>query len=210
MIKILIADDHSIIRTGLKKILKEEQDIAVIAEASNHSEVFNVLERETPDMLLLDISMPGRDGLEILKEVKSLYPKIKVLMLSMHPEDRYAVRAIKSGASGYVSKESASEELVKAIRTVSSGSKYLSSVLAQKMIDYIGVETEMPPHELLSNREFQVLCLIASGKSIIQIGEELSLSPSTIATYRVRVMEKLKLESDNEITRYAIKNNLVD
>ena len=210
MIKILIADDHSIIRSGLKKILKEESDISVVAEASNYKEVFEELLKQIPDVLLLDISMPGRDGLDILKEVKSNYPKLKVLMLSMHPEDRYAVRAIKSGASGYVSKESATEELVNAIRMVSSGSKYLSKNLAEKMIDYMGVEIEKPAHELLSNREFQVLCKIALGKTLDEIAIEFSLSQTTIATYRERVMSKLKLKSNVDLTNYAIRNKLID
>jgi two-component system invasion response regulator UvrY len=210
MIKILIADDHTIIRTGLKKILKEESDIELFAEASNHYEVFEALAKELPDLLLLDISMPGRDGLDILKEVKSRYPKIKVLMLSMHPEDRYAMRAMKAGASGYVSKESAMEELVNAIRKVSEGSKYISKTLAEKMIKYIGAEIEKPAHELLSDREFHVLCKIAQGMSLEEIAEELFLSPNTIATYRERVLAKLRLKSNVELTYYAVRNHIID
>jgi two-component system invasion response regulator UvrY len=210
MIKILIADDHSIIRAGLKKILKEESDMKVFAEAANYDEVLTSLQSDLPDLLLLDISMPGRDGLEILKEVKNHYPKIKVLMLSMHPEDRYAIRAIKAGASGYVSKECAMDELVEAIRKVSSGSKYVSKALAEKMMDYLSSDVEKPAHELLSNREFQVLCKIAEGKNMDSIGEELFLSPNTIATYRERVLTKLKMKSNVELTGYAVRNKLID
>jgi len=210
MIKILIADDHSIVRSGLKKILNEDSNIEISGEASNHHEVLSSLSVNAVDILLLDISMPGRDGLDTLKEVKSHYPNVKVIMLSMHPEDRYAIRSIKAGASGYVSKESATEELVNAIQRVSSGTKYISKALAEKMIEYIGVEMEIPPHELLSDREFQVLCMIASGKTIIQIGEKLSISPSTVATYRTRILEKLKLTTDNELVRYALGNKLID
>jgi two-component system invasion response regulator UvrY len=210
MIKILIADDHSMVRMGLKKILNEESNIEISGEAGNYREVLTSLDKKIPDILLLDISMPGYDGLEVLKEVKRLYPVIKVLMLSMHPEDRYAVRAMKAGASGYVSKESAADELVNAIRKVSTGSKYLSKTLADKMMEYIGAELEMQPHELLSDREFQVLRMIAAGKTIAQIAEGLFISPSTVATYRVRLLEKLKLETDNELVRYALTHNLVD
>ena len=210
MIKILIADDHLMIRSGLKKILKEEDDIEVTAEASTHSEVLSLLSKKLPDLVLLDISMPGRDGLETLKEIKSLYPRLKVLMLSMHPEDRYAVRAIKAGAVGYVSKESAADELVSAIRRVCSGLKYISSTLAEKMAAYFETDMEKPPHEVLSDREFQVLCRIASGKSMEDIATELSLSANTIATYRERVLSKLHLRSNVELTNYAHRNKLID
>jgi two-component system, NarL family, invasion response regulator UvrY len=210
MIKILVADDHSMMRSGLKKILKEENDMEVTAEAATHAEVLASLAAGLPDLVLLDISMPGRDGLETLKEIKSLYPKLKVLMLSMHPEDRYAVRAIKAGASGYVSKESAADELVSAIRRVCSGLKYISATLAEKMAAYFETDLEKPPHELLSDREFQVLCRIASGKSMDEIASELSLSANTIATYRERVLLKLRLHSNVELTNYAHRNKLID
>ena len=210
MIKILIADDHSMIRSGLKKILKEEHDMEVIAEASSHAEVLISLSTMLPDLVLLDISMPGRDGLETLKEIKSLYPKLKVLMLSMHPEDRYAVRAIKAGAAGYVSKESAADELVLAIRRVCSGLKYISSALAEKIAAYFESDLEKPAHDLLSDREFQVLCKIAMGKSTEDIATELSLSANTIATYRERVLSKLQLHNNVEFTNYAHRNKLID
>jgi two-component system invasion response regulator UvrY len=210
MIKVLIADDHSILRSGLKKILNEEDDIKISGEAANHNEVLKSLSKDIPDVVLLDISMPGRDGLDTLKEIKNHYPKLKVLMLSMHPEDRYAVRAIKAGAVGYVSKEQATDELVKAIRSVSDGRKYISPALAEKLVKYYKTELEMPAHELLSNREFQVLRHIATGKTVIEIGEQLSISPSTVATYRARILAKMKLKMDTELTTYALKNHLVD
>src|ERR1700741_1806505 len=172
MIKVLIADDHSMIRSGLKKILKEENDIEVIAEASAHGEILAMLTKCEPHLVLLDISMPGRDGLETLKEIKSIYPKLRVLMLSMHPEDRYAVRAIKAGAAGYVSKECATEQLVDAIYKVSSGMKYISAELAEKIAVNFEADLEKPPHELLSDREFKVVCMIASGKTTHDIADE--------------------------------------
>ncbi len=210
MIKVLIADDHSILREGLKKILKEERDIEVAGEASNHQEILAILLKVTPDILILDISMPGRNGLDTLKEIRSLYPKLKVLILSMHPEDRYAVRLVKAGAMGYVSKESATEELVNAIRKVFVGEQYISSTLAMKLAKYFETDMEKPAHELLSDREFQVLCMITSGKSIEYVAEELSLSPNTIATYRERVLSKLRLKSNVELTNYAHRNNLIE
>jgi DNA-binding NarL/FixJ family response regulator len=210
MIKILIADDHSIVRSGLKKILKEENDIEIAGEASNYQEVLSMLRTISPDIILLDISMPGRSGLDILKEIKSLYKKIKVLILSMHPEDRFAVRAIKLGAAGYVSKESASQELVDAIRRVYNGNKYISNTLAEKLANSVDDENGKLPHENLSDREFQVLCMIASAKSIKEIAGELSLSPATIASFRGRVLVKLQLKSNVELTSYALRNQLID
>ncbi len=210
MIKVVIADDHSIIRSGLKKILKDESDMQVSGEAGNYKEVMIQLSQQIPDVLLLDITMPGRDGFDILAEVKALYPTLKVLMLSMHPEDRYAMRTLKAGARGYVSKESATDELVNAIRKVYSGGRYLSKALAEKMVEYIDDERHKPAHELLSNREFQVLCRIAKGQSLEEIAKEFVLSPNTIATYRERVLAKLNLKSNVELTSYAHRNGIID
>lgn len=210
MIKVLIADDHSILRAGLRKILKEKNDIAVLGEAANHQEVLTLLANHSFDIVVLDISMPGRDGLDTLKEIKSIYPKLNVLMLSMHPEDRYAVRAIKAGAAGYVSKESATEELVDAIYKVSSGLKYISHSLAEKIAKNFEVDLEKPAHEILSDREFKVLRMIASGKSLQDIADELSLSANTIATYRERALLKLRLKTNVELTSYAHRNQLID
>jgi two-component system invasion response regulator UvrY len=210
MIKIIIADDHSIVRAGLKKILKEESDIEVLGEVSNYHEVLSILKTISPDILLLDISMPGRNGLDILKEIKAIYKNIKVLILSMHPEERFAVRTIKSGAYGYVSKESAAEELVNAIRRVYNGNKYISSTLAEKLANSVDNESVKAMYENLSDREFQVLCMIASGKTIKEIADELSLSPATIASFRGRILVKLQLKSNVELTSYALRNQLID
>ena len=159
-------------------------------------------------MLLLDISMPGKDGLEILKELKRQKPSLAVLMLSMFPEEQYAVRALKSGASGYLTKDSAPDELIAAIRKVNSGGKYVSAFLAEKLADRVGAKFETYPHERLSDREFQVLCMIASGKTVKQIGEELSLSIKTVSTYRMRLLEKMEMKNNSELTRYALENKL--
>jgi two-component system, NarL family, invasion response regulator UvrY len=210
MIKILLVDDHAMVRSGLKKILKDESDFEVIGEASNYMEALSILHEPLPDIILLDISMPGRNGLDVLKDIKTLYRKVRVLILSMHPEERYAVRAIKLGASGYVSKESADSELVYAIRRIYNGNKYISTTLAEKLANVVDDETGKLPHEKLSDREFQVLCMIASGKSIKDIAEELSLSPATIASFRGRIMMKLNLKSNVEITSYALRNQLID
>lgn len=210
MIKILIADDHSIVRAGLQRILADECDIEILGEATNYHEVLSMLRTVSPDVVILDISMPGRNGLEILKEIKSIHKAVKVLIFSMHPEDRYAVRAIKSGAAGYVSKESDVEELVEAIRRVDKGNRYISSALAEKLATDVLDETEKPPYKNLSDREFQVLRMIALGKSIKEIAEELTLSPSTIASFRVRILMKLQLKSNVELTSYALRNKLID
>jgi two-component system invasion response regulator UvrY len=210
MIKVAIVDDHSIVRSGLKKILREEPDMDVTVEANGHSQLFKSLRLEQPDVLLLDISIPGKNGLEILKEVKQTYPAVKTLMLSMHPEDRFSVRAIKAGACGYVTKESAVEELVQAIRQIYSGGKYITQSVAEKLADSFDSDLEKPPHSRLSDREFQVLRMIASGKKTIEIAAELSLSPATVATYRARVLEKMQLKSNVELTNYAIRQNLIE
>lgn len=210
MIKVAIVDDHSIVRSGLKKILREEPDMDVTLEANGHSQLFRSLRVEQPDVLLLDISIPGKNGLEILKEVRQDYPAIKTLMLSMHPEDRFSVRAIKAGASGYVTKESAVEELVQAIRQIYSGGKYITQSVAEMLADSFDTDLEKPLHSRLSDREFQVLRMIASGKKTNDIATELSLSPATVATYRARVLEKMQLKSNVELTNYAIRQNLIE
>ena len=209
-IKILIADDHSLIREGLKKILKGASDMRVTAEAQNSQEVLEQARRTSLDLVVLDISFPGRSGLEILKDLKQEYPKLPVLILSMHPEDRFAVRALKSGASGYVTKESAVEELIKAIRKVVQGRRYVSQSLAEKLAFDLETDTGKPLHENLSDREYQVLCLIATGKTVRQIAGELFLSMSTVNTYRARILEKINMKTDAELIRYALQNQLID
>lgn len=210
MIKILIADDHPIVRQGLKQILSEESDMGVLGEAQNSQEVLELVRKQDWDIVILDITMPGRGGIDVLKELKHEHPKLPVLMLSVHPEDQYAVRALKAHASGYMTKDSAPEELVKAIRKILRGGKYISSTLAEKLVFDLETETEKPLHETLSDREHQVLLMIASGKTVSEIAKELSLSVKTIDTYRARILEKMKMKTNAELTYYAIKNELVD
>ncbi|HEX9657725.1 MAG TPA: response regulator transcription factor [Bacteroidota bacterium] len=210
MIRVFIADDHALIREGLKKILKEESDMVVVGEASRAGEVVDILGETTVDIIVLDISMPDRSGLELLKDIKHLYPKIHVLMLSIHPEDRFAIRALKAGAAGYVTKESASDELVKAIRRVVLGGKYVSANLAEHLASELNVTSEKPPHQTLSDREYEVMCLLASGKTLKQIAENLTLSLSSVNTYRSRILHKMNMTSSAELMHYAINNRLVD
>ncbi len=209
MIKLLVADDHAIVRKGIAQIIAETSDIVVAGEARNGQEVMEKANKNGYDLVLLDISMPGRDGLEILKELKRQWPNLAVLILSMYPEEQYAVRALRSGASGYLTKESAPDELVAAIRKVSSGRKYISASLAEKLAAKLENHQVQPPHEQLSDREYQIMCMIASGKTQTKIAEALSLSIKTISTYRARLLKKMHMNSNAEITRYAIENKLV-
>jgi DNA-binding NarL/FixJ family response regulator len=209
MIKLLVADDHAIVRKGLQQIIAETADIVVADEAKNGQEVLEKIMKADFDMVLLDISMPGRDGLEILKELKIRRPKLAVLMLSMYPEEQYAVRAIRSGAAGYLTKDSAPDELITAIRKVTLGRKYVSASLAERLADKLESYSDQPLHELLSDREHQIMCMLASGKSQTAIAEELSLSVKTISTYRDRLLKKMHMKSNAELTRYAIENRLV-
>ena len=210
MIRILVVDDHAIVREGLKQILGEVDDMSVRDEAGNGQEALAKIRSGEFDVVLLDISMPGRSGLEILKEIKAERPKLPVLILSMHAEEQYAVRALRAGASGYVTKASAPDELIGAIRKVSCGRKYVSSSLAEKLAFELDIDTRKPPHETLSDREYQVMLMLASGKSVKEIADELCLSVKTISTYRARVMEKMNMKKNAELTLYAIQNHLVD
>src|SRR6266704_1753911 len=210
MLNVLIVDDHAVVRRGLKQILEESPDIVVSGEATNSGEVLQQLNARKWDVLVLDITMPGRSGLDILKEVKQLAPKLPVLVLSMHAEEQFANRVLKAGAAGYLPKESAPEELVKAIRKVYSGGRYISPSQAEKLVYLFEGSSEKPAHETLSNREYEVLRLIASGKTVTQIGKEISLSVKTVSTYRARILEKMNLQSSAELTHYAIKNRLVE
>jgi two-component system, NarL family, invasion response regulator UvrY len=209
MIKILVADDHPIVRQGLKQILSEYPDMTVADEAGNGKEVLSKVAKKDYDIVLLDISMPGRNGLDILKELKTKKPKLPVLVLSIYPEDQYAVRVLKLGASGYLTKESVPEELVAAIRKVARGRKYVSNYLAEKLASDLEINAEKPLHENLSDREYQVMFMIASGKRLKEISEELSLSIKTISTYRSRIMDKMKMKNNAELIRYALQNSLV-
>jgi two-component system, NarL family, invasion response regulator UvrY len=210
MIKILIADDHAIVREGLKQIVADTSDMIVTAEASDGHEVLALLSKNNYDVVVLDMAMPGLTGLDILKQIKRETPKLPVLILSVHPEEQYAVRALKAGASGYLTKERAPDELITAIRKVSMGGKYITSSLAEKLAFELEVDTKKPPHKTLSDREFQVMCMIAKGRTIKNIAEELFLSPKTVSTYRSRILEKMKMKSNEELTHYAINNHLID
>jgi two-component system, NarL family, invasion response regulator UvrY len=209
MIKILIADDHAIVRKGLVQILADSPDAIVVDEASDGNEALAKVDGGNFDLVLLDISMPGRGGLDVLKELKSRNPGLPVLILSMHPEEQYAVRALRSGASGYLTKGSAADELLSAIRKVLSGGRYVSSSLAEKLAEALEDNTEKPLHETLSNREYQVLRLIGTGKTATEIGVEMSLSVKTISTFRARILHKMRMKNNAELTFYAIQNNLV-
>lgn len=210
MIKILIADDHIIVRKGLKQIISETTDMVVAGEAGDGQEVLSKIRKNGFDLVLLDISMPGRTGLDILRELKIEKPKLPILVLSMYPEEQYAVRVLRAGASGYLTKESAPEELIAAIRRVSIGKKYVTPSLAEKLAVDLDVDSKKPPHETLSDREYQVMCMIASGKTVGAIAEKLALSAKTVSTYRSRILDKMKMKNNAEITHYAIQNKLVD
>jgi len=210
MIRALIADDHAVVRQGLIQILGNIPEITVAGEAINGQEVLDKVRAESWDVVILDISMPDCSGLDILKQLKSERPKLPVLVLSMHSEDQYAVRALKAGASGYLTKDSAPDELVKAIRKVVSGGRYVGSCLAERLAFEIGADSSKLPHETLSDREFQVLRLIASGKSVTEIAAELYLSSKTVSTYRVRLLQKMNLKTNAELMHYAMQNHLID
>jgi DNA-binding NarL/FixJ family response regulator len=206
---ILITDDHAIVRKGLILLLREEFPFAEITEASNSTEVLEKVKNKTWDIILLDISMPGRNGVDVLKQLRADSIKTPILMLSMHPEEQFALRVLKAGASGFLNKNSATEELIAAVHKVLSGRKYITPTLAEKLAESTLDANNKPLHESLSDREMQVFQLIASGKAVSEIAEEISLSVNTISTYRTRILEKLNLQNNAEITRYAIDNALV-
>jgi DNA-binding NarL/FixJ family response regulator len=208
-IRILIADDHPIVREGYKKILMSQPDMDVTGEAGNGQEVLDLIQKKDFELILLDISMPGRSGLEILKELKSQKPHLPVMILSIYPEEQYAVRAFRDGASGYLTKASTPKELISAIRKVSQGGRYVTEALAEKLTYFLHGDAEKAPHEKLSDREYQVMLLIASGKTVTQIAEELCLSVKTISTYRRHILEKMQFTTNAEITMYAIQNKLL-
>lgn len=208
-IKVIIADDHAILRDGLKQILAETDDIQVIAEAENATKAIMMVRKHLADVLILDISLPDRNGVEVAKILKRENPDLAILMLSMHKEDQYAVRSLKAGASGYLTKQGASSELVSAIRTVAKGKRYLSAGVAESLANYLSSE-EKPLHGTLSDREFQTMIMIASGMTVGEIAEKLCLSVKTISVYRARLLEKMHMSNNAEITHYAIKNHLID
>lgn len=208
--KVLIADDHAVVRRGLRQILEAEPDLEVAGEATSGTEVMDALRIQRYDVAVLDITMPGRGGLEVLHEIRQEFPELRVLILSMHPEERYALRVLKAGAAGYLTKESAADELIIALRKVAAGGKYVSPTLAERLVDEIGTEISKSPHERLSDREHQILCMIASGMTVTGIASELHLGTNTVSTYRARLLGKLKLSNNAELTHYAIRNRLVD
>ncbi len=210
MLKILVADDHPIVRQGIKQIIADTTDMVVAGEATNGQEVLNAVKENPYDVILLDIAMPSPNSIDILKQLKKDKPQIAVLILSIHPEEQYAVRTLKAGASGYLTKESAPDELVEAIRKVSKGGKYITSSLAESLATILIKEDQGLPHTILSDREYQVLLMISSGKTNKEIANELSLSVKTISTYRYRILEKMNMRTNAELIHYAIKHELVD
>lgn len=210
MIKIIITDDHAVVRKGVKQIINETLDLKVEDEASSGYELLDKIRKNSFDVVILDIAMPGMDGLDTLKELKNIQPNLPVLIFTMNSEREYAVRVIKAGASGYVNKETEPDELIDAIRKVSRGGMYVSSFLAELLASNLKTGAEAMPHEILSDREFQVMCMIASGKAVSEIADQLFLSAKTISTYRNRILEKMRMKNNSEMTHYAIKNGLVD
>jgi len=209
-LKVLIADDHPVVRHGLKQILSAHPDVVVVGEAKNGNEALELARKLDWDVAVMDYSMPGRSGLELLTEIKREFPQRPVLVLSMHPEEVHARRVLKAGGAGYMNKESAGEELAAAIRKVVGGGKYVSAALAEKLAVELAPDSQKPQHETLSDREYRVMWLLASGKPINRIGKEMFLSPSTISTYRVRILRKLGLASNAELVHYAIKHQLIE
>ena len=209
MIKVLIADDHPLVREGLKKTLSAESDIQILGEAKNSTEVLDFLRHHHVDVVVLDINMPGTSGLALLADLKNLKMKTRVLVLSMYPEESFAIRALRSGASGYLTKESAPEDLAKAIRKVAGGGKYITPAVAEKLVDEISGNANKAPHELLSKREFEVFMFIARGKTVGDIADVLSLSVATISTHRTRILEKMSLKTNADIVQYAYANNIL-
>ena len=208
--RILIADDHAILRRGLKEILVRELADAVCGEAENAQQVLAEIQNREWDVVILDVTMPGRSGLDVLRDLKALRPKLPVLVLSMHAENQYGKRVLKAGAAGYLNKDAAPEELVKAIRKVMSGGRYVSAALAETLAWDLGTDADRPVHEILSDREFEVLRILASGKTVSQIAEDLHLSVNTVSTYRARILEKMNMTTTAELMRYALQNHLVD
>lgn len=210
MIRVAIADDHPVVRHGIKRILEEEADMQVVAEAANGQELLQKIEQSPCECVLLDIGMPGRDGLDTLSYLRRAYPKLPVLILSVYPEDQFGPRVLKSGAAGYMNKETACDQLVKAIRKICAGGKYVSPTLAEKIASDLAADNNLPPHERLSDREYQVMRLIGSGKTVGQIARELCLSEKTISTHRARILEKMEMKTNAQLTYYAIHNDLVN
>jgi len=210
MIRLVVADDHPVVRRGLRQILEDETDMRIAAEAASADELRAAVASDLPDVLILDLSMPGAQGIGLLHEMHTQHPEMPVLVLSIHPEEQYAVRCLRAGARGYIQKQVAAEELVGAIRTAVAGGRYLSPHLTETLLGQVGSAQLREPHELLSNRELAVLQRIAAGRTVSQIAVEMGLSVKTVSTYRTRMLDKLKLTSNAEATRYALDHGLVD
>jgi two-component system, NarL family, invasion response regulator UvrY len=210
MVRILIVDDHAVVRDGVRRIFEEQNAETEVGEASNAQEAIELVRAANWDAVVLDISLGGRSGLDLIKELKQIRPKLPVLILSMHSEEQYARRAFRAGAAGYITKDNSRAELVAAVNKVVEGGRYVSPALAESLVFDIERGSDRPPHELLSDREFEVMKLIASGKTVGEIAEHLSLSDKTISTYRARILEKMGMKTNAEITHYAIKNKLVE
>jgi DNA-binding NarL/FixJ family response regulator len=209
-IRVLIADDHAIVRQGLRQILSDTEDMVVAGEASNGVEVVQMVRAGHFDLVLMDVSMPDRNGIDALKLIRKELPKLPILVLSMHPEEHYAIRALKAGAAGYLTKQSAPDLLVHAIRQVANGKKYVSAAVAEQLANAIDEDLDKPPHDKLSDREYQTLVMISSGKTLTEISEELNLSVKTVSVYRARLLEKMRMKNNAELTHYGLKHGLVD
>lgn len=210
MIRILIADDHAIVRRGLKQIVSESPGMVVAGEAANGEEAVALARKLSYDIAIVDIAMPGRGGLDILKDLKSARPSAKIIILSMYPEEQYAIRSLRDGASAYLTKANATEELVHAIQAVAAGRRYITPSVAERLASYVEQDTDRLPHESLSDRELQVFLLLGSGKTVTDIARELSLSVKTVSTYRTRILEKMRMSSNALLIRYAIQHKLVE
>ncbi len=210
MIKIFIADDHPLIRKGIKEILEEEIDLKVVGEAAYPHEVLEGLKKSGPDILITDLSMPGRGGIDLITDIKQLFPRLPVLVLTMHPEERFAVRVMKAGASGYLTKDTHPEEIVNAVRRINDGRKYITASLAEKLAEELDRDTNKAPHEMLSDREFQIMRMISLGLKISEIAKRLSLSIHTVNTYRSRILEKMNMKSNAELILYSVEKHLID
>jgi len=210
MVRVIIVDDHAILRRGLAQIINESETLKIAGEAENSAEALKLLRKTPCDVVVLDVSLPDRNGIETLKLIRKEFSRLKILVLSMHPENQYALHALKAGAAGYLTKQSAPAELVKAIEQISRNRKYVTSAVAEELANSIGDDDTETPHKKLSIREYQTLCLIASGKSLSEIGQQMAISVKTVSVYRGRVLEKMRMKHNAELTHYAIKNNIVN
>jgi DNA-binding NarL/FixJ family response regulator len=211
MIKIIIADDHSVVRRGIKEILSASNNFNIVGEATSGEELLELLSKQVCEVVIMDISMPGRSGLDVLNDIKKFYPSVRCLVLSVHPEEKYGLRVIKSGADGYLTKESAPEELIKALDKINEGGKYLSPGLTDKIVDEITRDqTTAPLHSKLSDREYEIFLLLAEGKPVSEIASKFFLSVHTVSTYRGRILEKMNMKTNADLTYYAVKNKLIE